>query len=110
VRDNATRLVWLQESSPGVQSQAESIAYCSSLTTMGGGWRLPDIAELQTIVDETRVDPALDPAFFPAPPAEWFWSASPLVGTSGGWRLHFSVGASHSYGSATDAFRARCVR
>jgi hypothetical protein len=40
-------------------------------------------ANVQSIADRTRVNPAIDPSAFPNTPSDWFWSASPYVGASG---------------------------
>ncbi len=43
-------------------------------------WRLPNVNELASIVDRSRINPAINPAAFPATPPNWFWSASPYLG------------------------------
>ncbi len=40
---------------------------------------MPSLKELQTIVDETLSDPAIDPVF-PATPSDRFWSSTPVAG------------------------------
>ena len=47
-----------------------------------GGWRLPNVKELSSIADRSRVNPAIDPTAFPKTPLDWFWSSSPYVGDS----------------------------
>jgi len=111
VRDNLTGLVWQQGVSPGVQSQAASITYCSTLTVpSGGGWRLPTVAELQTLVDESVSSPAIDTVYFPSTPSEWFWSSSSVAGSpSYGWYVSFYYGNASNL-VAVNPYRARCVR
>src|ERR1035437_746674 len=49
-------------------------------------WRLPNIRELQTIVDRTESDPAIDRVAFPNTPMFlYFWSGSPYAGDSNAW-------------------------
>jgi hypothetical protein len=43
-----------------------------------GGWRLPNIKELFSIVDFERLGPALDPLAFPNAPGSGFLSATPV--------------------------------
>jgi hypothetical protein len=74
------------------------------------GWRLPNIKELSSIVDDSRVSPAIDPIAFPATPNSWFWSASPLVGgLNEAWNVYFFYGyAYHNYRLV--AYHVRLVR
>jgi hypothetical protein len=68
------------------------------------------VAELLTIVDATRSNPAIDPVAFPSTPAQYFWSSSPYVASGGaGWYVYFDYG--YSNGAATSSTnRVRCVR
>lgn len=57
------------------------------------GWRLPNVKELGSIVDRSRVNPAIDPAAFPATSSGWYWSSSPYAGDSGyAWVVGFDYG------------------
>ena len=97
-------------------TQSDAAAYCSQLSLGGvgaGGWRLPGVMELSTIVDFTAYDPAINPAAFPSTPADEFWTSTPYAGATAGeaWSVSFATGqASASAVGATSAiFRARCV-
>src|SRR5258708_2399350 len=74
VYDTKTKLTW--EQTPGPNSFYPTLVpsdqYCPTLMLEGGGWRLPSLTELLTIVDESRSDPAIDPTAFPATPSEPF--------------------------------------
>jgi len=111
VRDNnGSGLEWEQGVSPGFQNQAASIAYCTTLALDSGGWRLPAIDELRSIVDRSRTFPAIDTSFFPGTPSNSFWSSSPVVGSPSSGRLvNFDNGDAYD-GAATSSNRARCVR
>ena len=110
VLDTKTTLTWQQGVDPGSYSWADAQAYCATLDLDGGVWRLPSMKELLTIVDFTRADPAIDPAAFPDTPSDYFWSSSPVAGSStAAWGVNFNKG---SAGTAPLDFtaRVRCVR
>lgn len=44
-------------------------------------WRMPTIKELQSIVDYDRVDPAIDPVYFPNTQSGGYWSSTPYAGS-----------------------------
>jgi len=61
-------------------------------------WRLPNIRELQTIVDRSVYDPAIDTAAFPNTPASLFWSASAYAnGIYTAWGVGFLNGSPYYY-------------
>jgi hypothetical protein len=71
--------------------QAASEAKCREL---GNGWRLPTIAELQTIISFTAANPAIDQTTFPNTPPMGFWSSSAYVGgPSTFWQVDFRLGS-----------------
>ncbi|HXJ21234.1 MAG TPA: DUF1566 domain-containing protein [Polyangia bacterium] len=113
VFDTATRLTWQRAMSDTIVSQADAIAYCSSLDLAGGGWRLPTAKEMLTLVDYSVPTglPMIDGTAFPMTPAKVFWSATALGG--GGavnvWFQSGGLGADYA-GFSPDASLARCVR
>ena len=73
-------------------------------------WRLPNIAELQTIVERDNYYPAINTELFPNTHNYWFWSSSPDVGvTDNAWSVYFKYGSVSSY-NRSDAFPVRLVR
>jgi len=65
VTDNVTRLMWQQEIDPEFRTWEDALSYCEDLELVGyTDWRLPDIKELRSIVDNTRIDPAIDTTYF----------------------------------------------
>ncbi len=57
-------------------------------------WRVPDKNELESILEERCVSPAVNPAVFPATPSSYFWSASPYAGLGhGAWSIDFGYGS-----------------
>jgi len=108
VLDTKTRLTWQRALPAQAYSQAAGISYCSSLALSGGGWRLPTVMELQSLVDDTRASPAIDPDAFPGTPSERFWTSS-IPGSGNGWYVSFGKGDSGGQ-PGTQLFRVRCVR
>ena len=56
-------------------------------------WRLPNVKELASIVEQRCWNPAINEAVFPVL-SGWFWSSSPVVGTNGDrtWAVNFDDG------------------
>jgi len=108
VYDAATGLTWQQTLDAGSYNWMAGKTYCSN---MGGTWRLPSLTELQTIVDDTRSYPSIDPTAFPNTPAIWFWTSSPGAGgfSSYAWSVTFSFGNAHSDAVGLSN-GVRCVR
>jgi hypothetical protein len=73
-------------------------------------WRLPTIAELLSIMDYTKSNPAIDTEAFPNTPSEWFWTATPYAGDSDlAWFVDGNVGNSY-IDRRGDDLRVRAVR
>jgi hypothetical protein len=107
--DTRTGLVWQRLTKTGTFTWDSAKAQCT------GGFRLPGLKELLTLVDPTRTTPSIDPVFrgeseSQTTPAEGFWTASPYVGSSGfAWDVFFYVGFS-SYDAPSVTYRVRRVR
>jgi hypothetical protein len=74
-------------------------------------WRLPNINELKSIVEEACYDPTIDLAVFPATPSSGYWSSSPYADHTypSAWSLSFNYG-NDEYGYNGNAFQVRLVR
>ena len=92
VTDSNTGLVWKRNyemtdpARPGVwPSRVDAFNWSTALrravADRTGGysdWRVPNVKELRSMIDETVDHPALNQSFFPPPLlASWFWSSSP---------------------------------
>jgi hypothetical protein len=109
VYDTKTKLTWQRAVAPSA-TWANATSYCTALNLGGPGWRLPSMKELQTIVDKTRSNPAIDPTAFPSTSSARFWSSSPAADNSGyAWTVYFNYGHSDRY-DVNGAFLVRCVR
>ena len=110
IADNVTGLPWQQAASTTTLASADAVTYCSGSPLSGGGWRLPTILELRSIVDESRASPAIDPLYFPATPSASFWSETSVAGfLANVWVLNFEYGSAESAPAAV-VYYARCVR
>lgn len=109
VASSCCNLEWQQSTSPSTLTWTAAQDYCASLELVGGGWRLPTRAELESLVDET-MDPTIDVARFPDTPPQTYWSATPYCcAPNGVWIVVFNYGLS-SGTVATGTYHARCVR
>jgi hypothetical protein len=113
VIDNVTKLTWQRDVDPGMFSWSGAKAYCNGLDFAGfSDWRLPTAIELISLVDFTKASPGptIDGIAFPGTPADWFWTATPLVGVpTAAWSVTFDTGDT-SYNTISDTWRVRCVR
>lgn len=111
VADQATGLHWQRRPPAEPVTFQAANSYCEGLELDGeDDWRLPSMKELQTIVADTRVDPAIDPTLFPDTPSESFWSSSTWTGTTELiWVVLFKTGYTN-YDRADFNYRTRCVR
>jgi len=117
VIDTQTGLSWTQTPPTTEMSESDGFAYCAQLTTAGGGWRLPSVGELQSIIDETRDAPAMDPIAFPGTPiSDFFWSQSGYENFEGfGWAVSFLYGITTIHSQSGDSQSGalgwiRCVK
>jgi len=61
------------------------------------GWRLPEIAELNTLVELRCIDPAINVTLFPNTLPAAYWSATRFINTDGDyWKVNFLHGESGS--------------
>jgi hypothetical protein len=112
VTDNLTGLMWQQTVPTGKYTWAQAVAYCPTLNLAGhSDWRLPSRIELVSIVDFGVTSGAtINATYFPSTPADWFWSSSPLAGSSSqAWYVHFAYGNTN-FSVISDTSNVRCVR
>jgi len=110
VYDTKSNLTWEQDASLDIFSWDQAQARCQTLTLDGGGWRMPSVKELQTLVDETIVDPSIDRTAFPTSAFTRYWTSTRRASNPDhGWLVAFDFGAT-STDDAKNPHRVRCVR
>jgi len=108
VTDTKTGFMW-QQGEGGSMSWANALSYCEGLT-LGGNtdWRLPNIKELESIVDDTRYNPAIN-SIFPGTSTEQYWSSTTGSNEYNAWYINFLDGYA-LYTGKSNASHVRCVR
>ena len=115
VTDTRTGIMWKQcvEGLSGTdctQGSATQMSWAEALTHAEGhsfagfsDWRLPNITELHSLVEECRFSPAINTEIFPSTPSSYVWSGSPYVDSSGGaWGVDFYYGYASGRGRGYD--------
>jgi hypothetical protein len=90
-----------------------ALAYCENLVWGGrDDWYLPNCIETNSIIDDGRSAPAIDPTAFPAMPDYRLWTSSPYVRPTTpwqGWVLSSSDSVVYTR-VATNPYDVLCVR
>ncbi len=113
VTDSEKGLMWQQATPNDTYLWKEALDYCNGLTLAGhSDWRLPNLNELQSLVDYGGYDPVIDETYFPGTVSYYYWCSSscalgqtPLLA----WYVRFDFGGV-SYGEKGSLFQARAVR
>ncbi len=122
VTDNTTGLIW-QSCSLGLSgtsctgilgnltwTEALQAAEAERINT-GKAWRLPNIKELRSIVEDKCYDPSINLTVFPNTVADTYHTASPAAVTEGrSWSVNFRVGNGIDGTSRISQDRVRLVR
>ena len=111
VTDGSTGLQWQDDAIGSVMVWTAAIDYCENLTLdTYSDWRLPNLNELTSIVDDTKVSPSIDTTVFQNTASDFYWSSTAYAGTSGNaWDVYFNDG-NHDYYDGTASHYVRCVR
>jgi hypothetical protein len=105
ITDNATGLMWVKDpidigapfyvaGSLVLMDWTTAIINCEALDYANHtDWRLPNLAELISIVNYGNASPAIDQAFFPNTVSDYYWSGTTSAGwTAVAWVIHFVGG------------------
>ena len=73
-------------------------------------WRLPNVKELRSLVDEGSFEPAIAIEYFPRTPSENYWSSTPFLGCAlCAWYVNFDQGFAFDL-KRTERIAVRWVR
>ncbi len=114
VIDSVSRLEWQDDGTydGGYRDRKWEfdIDYCENLELDGGGWRLPNINELVSLVDDTQIYPTIS-SVFQYVSSSLYWSSTSYVlsGSVTAWCLDFETG-NQVYRHKKDAHHVMCVR
>ncbi len=105
VTDTCTGLLWTKDNvdirGKPCRDRCRAIAHCENLTFAGhDDWRLPNLLELQSIVDYGRSRPAIDPVFGALPTSldTTYWSSTAVAAVPDtAWLVFFDFGRVSSY-------------
>ena len=87
-----------------------AIDYCENLNLNGiSNWRLPNLNELSSLIDDQRYDVALNP-IFEQTSADFYWSSTSRVDHKlNAWVVNFTAGLQSNYDKAGNSHYVRCV-
>ncbi|MFP4402486.1 MAG: DUF1566 domain-containing protein, partial [Candidatus Nanoarchaeia archaeon] len=111
--DTITNLCWEKNPSTSSYEYSEAQTHCSGVATAGGGWRLPDKAELMTLLyhdGPDSTDTRLDSMGFNGIQNSNYWSNTLYVSSSSdAYFVYFNDGGSFP-SDVTDTSYALCVK
>ena len=122
ITDRATGLMWMKRDSGKAMNRRDALAYTQNLSYEGyDDRRVPNIKELQSIVDYSRAPDArptatkgqaIDPVFDLTEEESWYWSSTTFIETGGTCYVAFGQGLSawKRHGKRMNAHGAGAVR
>jgi hypothetical protein len=111
VSDITTGLMW-QQTEAKVMTWEKALAHCEGLALAGyTDWRLPNIRELATLVDNTGNAPFIDNTYFPGCRPSHYWSSTTnALYPAFAWYVGFDDGGVHGGGEKGRRSYVRAVR
>jgi len=115
VNDASTNLEWQDDYSDNSNSiknttWQSAIDYCETLTLDGkSDWRLPNLNELTSLVDDTKYNPAINEVFQNTDSNDYWSSTSYSNNNEDAWIVYFYSGSQYSRNKYVNYY-VRCVR
>ena len=105
VKDTQTGLIWQRcslgqtWSGTSCTGWAASYNWTNALQTaknMGSGWRIPNVKELDSLIEQACYAPSINNVIFPITQVNFYWSSStPPYNSSIAWIVRFGDGAAN---------------
>ncbi|HEY6094690.1 MAG TPA: DUF1566 domain-containing protein [Gallionellaceae bacterium] len=112
VTDAGRNLIWQKQDDGTVKSWEQALLYCDGLSVGGfTDWRLPNVKELNALVDYTTVNPAINSMYFPNTQSAYYWTST--TNTSAptlAFLVSFGGGNISGTYDKTSLHYSRCVR
>ena len=124
VTDNETGLQWQDNKNASKKKWEDALKYCEALI-LGSydDWRLPNIRELESLVDDTKFNPSMSPVF-QSVKSRLYWSSTTqgfrgiyYVTYGDAWLIDFSYGDQYNFHKQynlparyNNNWNIRCVR
>jgi len=112
VLDKKNAIYWQDTLSSQKSSEdwSDAVLYCDTLVLNSmEHWRLPTFKELFSLVDYTRVDPAINPVFSFVKEGTYWTSTSFSPTKARAWTIDFRTGKTY-YNYTTTNHAVRCVK
>ncbi|MDO9514286.1 MAG: DUF1566 domain-containing protein, partial [Elusimicrobiota bacterium] len=115
ITDNRTGLMWLKDANNynggGAQTWEDALRVCEDFSYADySDWRLPNVRELDSIIDCGASSPAINTTYFLNTQSDCYWTSTTYVpGTTDAMVVHF-VSGNVSHLLKTDAYYVRPVR
>ncbi len=118
VTDNLTGLMWTKNAQqiPGTMTWQDALDACNDLVyPISGGyddWRLPNLRELQSLIDYENVNPALPSGHpFTNETSSAYWSSTTFASTPDyAWIVFFDYGVVRYLNKSRSDYYVRAVR
>ena len=111
ISHGSTELMWQKEDDDIEKDWGSALSYCEDLNLGGySDWRLPDVNELQTIIEYGKYQPAIDSNYFPGTNSSYYWSSTTHTRLrSQASFIDFGYGYLQEF-HKTSSFLVRCTR
>jgi murein DD-endopeptidase MepM/ murein hydrolase activator NlpD len=111
ITDTTSGLMW-QQTETKAMTWEKALTYCENLDLAGyRDWRLPNIRELVSLVDDSRYEPSVDIAYFSGCRPSPYWSSTThALYPTFAWYVGFSDGRVHGGGEKGRRHYVRAVR